>query len=362
MNQIYCDYNATSPLADSVKEYLAKGDFFFANPSSVHSMGKAAAFSIFQVSEYLKKTFSLPEHELFYHSGATEGVNTVLRNFDHLFYFSSDHPCVTELSSELDSTELKIGANGFFDKEEIIEKIKKVEGRVILNFTWVHNETGIVWDLSTAQEIKERTGCFIHVDAAQVIGKVRNFTKLNSFLDFYTFSAHKFGAMKAVGFTFYNKHSSLRPLLFGGGQQKNLRSGTLNAPGIKSIELALTEVIEHFNPEEIERKKNFIERELKALSKEEIVILGEGSSRNLNTINFLFKKEKADIVLSALDMNGIAAGSGSACSSASVKKSQTLIDMGYEKFAHHGIRISFGANFDEILIAERLKKTFASLL
>ncbi len=360
MNRIYCDYNATSPLASSVKEYLAKGDFHFANPASIHTSGKKSRFEIAQITEFLKSHFGLKTHDLFYHSGATEGINTILRDNGHLFYFTSDHPCVTETAKNLDSTALKIGSEGLVDIEEVIQKINKVPGKKILNFTWVHNETGIVWDLTWAQRIKQETDCLIHVDAAQVVGKIKNYRQLNPHLDFYTFSAHKFGALKGIGWSFFRKSNTPKTLFFGGGQQKSLRSGTENSLAIKTIELALLDTENSFS-ESLLQKKNQIEQELKKLLGEQLVIIGENSPRNLNTINFIYKKEKADVVLTAFDLQGLEVGTGSACASASVKKSQTLIDMGYGEYAAYGVRISLGQSSNVSDIINCLSQSFHSL-
>ncbi len=211
MKSIYLDYNATSPLADSVKEYLAKGDFSFANPASTHSSGKKAATQINSIKADIKQQFGMVHSHLIFHSGVTEAVNTFFKRDEkiHMFHFNSDHPCILEVAKYLkknghEVTAFDLNQNGLFNQEEIIKEIKKAQKPAFLNFTWVHNETGIVWDLARAQEIKKQTGCFIHVDAAQVVGKIENYFKLNPNLDFYSFSGHKFGALKGIGFSFVN--------------------------------------------------------------------------------------------------------------------------------------------------------------
>lgn len=122
------------------------------------------------------------------------------------------------------------------------------EGReCFLNYTYVNNESGVVWPLEWALDLKKETKCFVHVDAVQAAGKIANWEMLLPELDAYTFSGHKFGALKGIGFTFFNKELDFNPLIVGGTQQEGLRAGTENALGVYTIKLALHEMKENFN-------------------------------------------------------------------------------------------------------------------
>ncbi|MBT6325693.1 MAG: aminotransferase class V-fold PLP-dependent enzyme [Bdellovibrionales bacterium] len=370
--RIYLDYNSTSPLSVSVIEYLKKGDFYFANSSSIHRSGKRSKKLVretteFLLSELLKVNYS---HSLFYHSGATEGINTIIKGVSSYFgkkdqrvayfYSGADHSVCHELGSELSSLGhqvIKFGVdkNGTFDIDKLIKQINSYTCPVILNFTWVNNETGVVWNLKLAEQIKKETGCIVHVDSAQAVGKISDWNQLSSVLDFYTFSGHKFGAMKGVGFTLCLNNSKFDPLLVGGGQQNKMRSGTENILGIYSIKLAMEHLLKSANYDKLESIKLNLENNISSFlgTKGEIVSINS-PSRNNNTIYFIIYGVQASILLTALDMAGIEVSTGSACSSGATIPSRVLVNMGYnEKDAKSAIRLSLGHDSDEEIL-ERL--------
>ncbi|GAB4017347.1 MAG: cysteine desulfurase NifS [Bdellovibrio sp.] len=364
-NRFYLDFNATSPLADSVKEYLARGEFFFANPASVHAEGKAAKRALIDTSEYLYQLFRLKESEfiLVYHSGATEAINSVIKGFalkgsiKHFFHFGTDHSSVRSQKEHLDALGVKVhvlpvNQDGSFDKQKIIELIKKEDGPKLINFTWLNNETGVIHDLKTMAEIKAVTGAYVHVDAVQSIGKMSDWKNLDSTLDIYTYSGHKFGSLKNVGMSFIRHNLPISALIRGGGQQHGLRSGTENAMGITTLFLALIELNEKFNPTELSKAKNEFESRLVNLIGDKGEVVGfKNQFRSLNTINFLLYETKSQVVSTALDLGGIDVSTGSACSSGAVKPSPVLMSMGYtEEHSKSAIRVSFSYQFnmDEI--------------
>ena len=173
-NRFYFDYNATSPLASKVKNFLANGDFLFGNPSSIHFEGKHAKKFINDCRDYLFELFELsPQgYDLFFHSGATESINlyfkgNALRLFKEkkqgLFLFSRvDHAAVNELREHLEILGhrvdyFEVDHQGQFDLDELIKRIKSSKensSEVFLNFTYINNETGVVWPLSIASKIK----------------------------------------------------------------------------------------------------------------------------------------------------------------------------------------------------------------
>ncbi|MBL7666036.1 MAG: aminotransferase class V-fold PLP-dependent enzyme [Bacteriovoracaceae bacterium] len=370
-DRFYLDYNATSPLANSVKSYLTRGDFLFANPSSPHSSGKSARKQINQTKEFLQDFFSI-KHPVLFHSGATESINLCIKGFAaknkkiHFFYFLSDHAAVTGNVAWLKSrghetTALKIDQNGNFDLDEVIQTIKKSTLPTLLNFTWVHNETGVEWKLETAAEIKRQTQCYVHVDAVQSVAKIKNYQKLLADLDFYTYSGHKFGSLKGVGFSFVKELEAFNPIFHGGGQQQGQRSGTENPMGVYTLQLALTERQSTYQYDENLKAKKQFEAQLKAVFGEAIEIVGEKGTRNSNTSNIIFKKHKADVLLTALDLAGIEVSSGSACSSGNLKRSETLLAMGYEQEADRGLRFSFAPDFHSSQVSDLINRVNISL-
>ena len=363
----YLDYNATSPLSSSVLSWMKRGEFPFANPSSVHTSGKAVGREVARARDFLFQTFGLSEARffLFFHSGASEGVNTLLQGRArfleskgqkmHLFYLATDHSCVDNLARVLRASGHFVDAvcvdkNGNFDGQKLVRQIKRAKGEAVFNYTWVNNETGVVHDLQRAEAIRAATGVFVHVDAVQAVGKIGDWNKISPELDAYTFSGHKFGALKGVGFSFLGQKREIFPAIYGGGQQQGLRSGTENTLGIMSLPLALGDVLKDYNFEQQNQGKRFIEDKLQALlsgGKGEIVALSH-PRRNGNTIYFILYETSANVTSMALDMAKIDVGSGSACRSGAVIPNRILTAMGYSReHSKNALRLSFSPFFTQ---------------
>lgn len=377
-SRIYLDFNATSPLAETVKSWLARGDFSFANPSSIHSSGKTAKRAVNEVSDFLYEFFGLSEDdfELIYHSGATEGMSMLIQgmaayNEAHklpaaFFYASSDHSCVVNQVARIQSKsqrclELKVDRQGNL-LNEAIDLIQSTEAQTkVLSYTWVNNETGVVWDLKEAARIKAETNALVIVDAVQAVGKVDDWRVLDPSLDAYTFSGHKFGALKGIGFSFIKKTFKLCPLVMGGGQQSGLRSGTENTIGISSLKIALEELFERQDLRLLQSSKQLIEEKLFDLIQNKGEIVGGlAKKRSHNTICFRLNGVKADQFLTAFDLAGIDVSTGSACSSGAVAPSRVLMAMGFDEAqAKSSLRLSFAPYLnaeDAIEFSDRVNK------
>jgi cysteine desulfurase len=346
-----------------VQNFLRSGDFLFGNPASLHSTGKEAKKFINQTSSFLFSTFNLnsKEFDLIYTSGATEAINSVykgnaLEDFKNknksLFVFSSvDHQAVLSLQADLELLGhevliFDVDRNGEFDENLLINIINKKAVNffhVYLNFTYINNETGVVWPLDIASRIKAATNAYVYVDAVQLVGKIVNWQNISNLLDGYFFSAHKFGALKGVGFTFIKKDSPYRALITGGSQQDNRRAGTENALGIYSVKLALEEVLAEQNVDELLNAKNIIEKNIELLLNGRGVIVGKSAKfRNANTIFFVIFGEKAELLSMKFDMHNMDVSTGSACSSGIIKENRVLLSMGYSKEdSRAAIRLSF---------------------
>lgn len=356
----YLDYNATSPVLEEVVAAISAGEWGFANPSSVHASGKKSRRDISLVSEFLFDTFGLNDNhfDVFYHSGATEGINTLIKglalhykkegkNFTFA-HFRTDHSCVVNQKSFLELLGHKIIAlpvnqDGSIDELEVINTLKPFAGEnLLINWTWVNNETGVILPLESAAKIKEELGCLIHVDAVQTVGKIEDWKKPDARLDFYTFSGHKFGALKGSGFSFIRNNQSMCALLNGGGQQLGLRSGTENTWGIYSLKVALEHVRE-CQVSEVQKAKEFFEEKLIKLLGDQGEIAGVNNpNRNANTTYFIIYKVLAHTTAMAFDMAGFDLSNGSACSSGAVIPSRVLLGMGYDEIqAKSALRVSF---------------------
>lgn len=360
-NRFYFDYNATSPLAKRVTDYLHSGDSLFANPASLHQSGKKSRKYINETIDYLHQLFNLKDYKIFFHSGASEGINSIFKGLAFTFFKEKkkasfffaevDHAAVVSLKEDLlalghEVIFFGVDKNGLFDKENLISRMRQEmsEGKeCFMNYTYVNNESGVVWPLDWAWEIKKETKCFVHVDAVQVVGKIANWEMLHPGIDAYTFSGHKFGSLKGVGFTFLQKGIEFSPLIVGGSQQGGIRAGTENALGVYSLKLALHEMKENFDPEGLLLAKNELEEALVEFIGEKGEVVARNSPyRNLNTVFLVLYGQKAEIVSAKFDMMGIDLSTGSACSSGIIKENRILISMGYSfEDSRAALRFSF---------------------
>ena len=365
-NRYYFDFNATAPVEKEVLDWMSEEATPFANPSSVHSSGKKAKRLVSDTQDFLFSTFGLNENyfDCFFHSGATEGINTLLKGFCeyhkrqnqvvHFYFLETDHSCVKNLTEDL--TEwghkifpIKVNSEGDFNEVQLAKEMQKNAGVNLVNFTWVNNESGVCQDLKKAEYLKEHTQCFIHVDAVQSIGKIANWMELSRHLDAYTFSGHKFGSLKGTGFSFKKNDFLISPLLRGGGQQGGIRSGTENTYGIYSLKIALEKVLSAYRFERQNEAKAWLENELLSLMGNKGKIAGhKAHQRNGNTIYFILFDTPAHTTSMALDMALMDVSNGSACSSGAVIPSRVLMAMGEsEEHAKSAIRLSFSPYFDK---------------
>jgi cysteine desulfurase len=380
---LYLDYNATSPLAELVKTKIGQGNLFFANPASQHQAGKAAKKAINQASSFIYEHFNLTSatHRLVFHSGATEGVNTVIQGLYQralnegkkftLLVSPLDHPCVLEAQEWLEHRGAEfifypINEEGeilFHELETLIKEYSSEKSLLLINYTWVHNETGVIWDLSALKSLKDHH-VYLHVDAVQSVGKTSDYQKLLPEVDFYTYSGHKFGALKGIGFSFHSTRSHLPPLVWGGGQQQGYRSGTENVHGIQSLHWALTEYQEKWNPIELQKIHSEFENDFKKILEGKGEILFSHSKRNLNTTYFYLNSMASDMALALFDLGGLQISSGSACASGAAKKSEVMRRVGLEKLARNGLRISHGpfmTKAESQTILELLQKVISKI-
>lgn len=392
-SKIYLDYNATSPLSPSVLEWLKCGDFLFANPASQHSHGKLAKKMMNQAKNSITGSFkfhedpSIPlEHQddrLLIHSGATEAFVTFAHSFFEfsklkkkklLICFSEiDHPAVTQLmnknwgphvSSYLLKRKINLCYDFDFIEKDLLEFKKNEPDAIILyHHLWVHNETGFVSPLEDLSRLRVSLGenFYIHVDAVQAPGKIRQWQTLKN-ADIYSFSSHKMGALKGCGFSFFRSSLPFLPLMTGGGQQENLRSGTENTMGVIATSLALKDL----QSLDFDLKDQYRNRLVKYLSEKLSSMGAVVDFKNVasNTIYFYFKNLSSDFTLTLFDLHGIELSPGSACASGASKDSLVLKALNLHKFSRNGLRMSLPFTMNENLILEiesRLDDIFSKL-
>jgi len=350
------------------------GDFIFANPASQHSEGKQARKIINQTKTFLYDFFHTNEKEfnLFFHSGATEGLNTVIHHYASrsqkenrpliLAYAQGDHPAVVETCRTQNAIQfiLKRDTNGDYLHEENLSELKQLKSQnpdalILYHHLWVHNELGVVSPLSEVKRFKEIPDLFMSVDAVQSPGKHYHYRELENTFDYYTFSAHKFGALKGIGFSFSKMGNNLSPFMLGGGQQNKLRSGTENVMGVYSIKLAL-EDLQKIDLGDLLHKKSIVEDKLRGwLKGKGGIVADKARHRSLNTIYFYLTNLTSDIAVAMFDLSGLEISAGSACSSGAAKESEILLSLGYKEVAKNGLRLSLGFQFSQEELDHLLK-------
>ncbi len=343
---IYCDFNSSTPLSENLR-----GFFFelpFANPSSQNRLGKAALKHIHQVEDYLDTHFKLNKRYIsLFHSGATEGCNIFVKGClnkgDIFYYFDLDHAAVLKQIPTLEQAgieciKLPLDKSLSFKKDEIFKVFEThKDKKSLLNFTWLHNETGRCWSLEVIGEIKKIfPNILVHVDATQTVGKIQNYKEIDH-ADIFTYSGHKFGALKGIGWSFFKSDLLAKSLTHGGGQQKSLRPGTLNTQGIVSLKYALEEL----DTKSAKDLKSIFKVFRSHLLEQDLIIdFGEFQNCSQNTCFLVFKNLQTQLVLSALDIEGIYAGAGAACSSGVFQESHFMSSIGLAKYAKNTLRIS----------------------
>ena len=342
MNTVYLDNAATTRVAPEVLEAMMpflKEEF--GNPSSFHSFGSSQMEAIDKARGQVARLLGAKCEEIYFTSGGTESDNQALRGAVRndparrgIVISAVEHPAVLETAKALENEgctlELaEIDKNGELSLESLKELVD--QQTAIVSIMAANNETGVIMPLKEAARIAHDAGALFHTDAVQMVGKSP--IDVHSLdIDILSLSAHKLHGPKGVGAIYIKKGIELSPLLTGGHQEKGVRSGTYNAPGIvglgKAAELALTHLKDTVIRERALREK-FEKRVLETCPGSFVV--AEGAAQRLpGTVTLIFKGIESEAVLTLLDMQGIYASSGSACSTGSKNPSHVLYAMGVD--------------------------------
>jgi len=336
MKEIYLDTAATTPVYLEVWKVMEKASY--GNPSSLHSVGDSAEGAMNVARKKLAAEIGAKDHEIIFTSGATESNNVALNISGKVVISAIEHPSVLE-SARKGRVEVKVNEKGEIDFSDLSEKIKGAE---VVSIMHVNNEIGSINDIAKIGEICRREKVLFHTDAVQSFGKLDiNVNKMN--VDLLSVSAHKIGGPKGVGFLYIRSGIDLNPLILGGGQERGLRSGTENVPGV----VGFAEALEVFKKKE---KKAEILRLRKRLISGLEKIGGkinspENGSPWIINASFPVDGETAVIFLSK---SGILASTGSACSTKKKAESKTLREIGLSKKEIEGsIRLSLSCSVSE---------------
>ena len=348
----YFDHSATTPLHPKVKKFMGEvGDFHFGNPSSVHAFGQKAKIVIETARGQMAKAVGCNSNEIFFTSGGTEANNLVLwnlihQNKKHVVTSVIEHPAVLKVLDNLEEfgisyTAVGVDKNGGVNPNEVQNAITADTG--LISIMLANNEMGTIQPIREISSIAKEQGIFLHSDAVQALGKIPINAK-DLGVDYMSFSAHKFYGPKGVGALYIRKGLKLQPLIIGGSQERRVRAGTENTPGIAGCGLAAELAVNSIQDTHthLESLAKAFKEEIKRISPD--VIFNGHPKKNLpGLVNVSFPGYRSDLLMIYLDREGIAVSSGSACSSGDIKPSRILSEMEInDEINICSLRISFG--------------------
>ena len=323
---VYFDNSATTKPYDEVIKAVSKGmKEYFGNPSSLHKIGMNCEKRLNEAREYFASTIKCNKEEIYFTSGGSEGNNLILKGLlkpgHHFITTAFEHHSIISTCKQLEEkgvkvTYLDVDSEGRISLEDLEEAITK--DTVLVSIMQVNNEIGVIQDIEAIGKlIKERSSrAKFHVDAVQGYGKLPiDVNKSN--VDFLTVASHKIHGPKGVGFIYIKKGIILNSLISGGSQEKGIRAGTENLPGIIGFEKAAQMTFEEMESrydKVLELKKYFVERlnEIK-----DIRINGEIDGFSPYILNVSFLGVRAEVLLHLLEEQNIYVATGSACTSKS---------------------------------------------
>ena len=332
----YLDHNATSPLRPSVKAAMLAAMEEHGNSSSIHGEGRKARKIMDDGREALAFNLGCLPEMMTFTSGGTEANNMALRcaGAEVILVSAVEHPSVLAAAKASGKTVEFIPVDGV--GRVMIDALEKMVGRpnTLVSVMYANNETGVVQPLEQVMEIAHAAGALVHVDAVQAFKKTQvNFGLLGC--DMLTVAAHKVGGPVGIGALIIRDGLVVEPLLTGGGQELRRRAGTENIPAIAGFA-----ALAH----EPQLDTHDLIDQLEAMLTD-TVIFSDGVYRLCNTTCFAAAGMKAETLLMALDLEGIAVSAGSACSSGKVGRSHVLDAMGVAPdLSSCAIRISIGWN------------------
>lgn len=354
---IYLDYAATTPLDPRVLEammpYLTEK---FGNPNSIHAYGREARRAVDEAREKIAQLLNCQPSEIIFTSGGTESDNLALRGVaesyrhkgNHIVTTAIEHHAVLHTCKALEDkgfevTYLPVDEHGLVYPKQVADAIK--EQTILVSVMHANNEIGTIEPIEEiVKTVKEkRPDVLVHTDAVQTVGHIPVDVQ-DLGVDLLSFSAHKFYGPKGIGGLFVRRGVKLVPQLTGGGQERNRRSGTENVAGIvgaaKALEISVAEM-----PTELPRlqklRDELIARVLSQIPDSRLN--GHPTQRLPHNANFSFKGVEGETLLLQLDMHGIAASSGSACSSGSLEPSHVLLAIGLShEWAIGSLRLTLG--------------------
>lgn len=374
---IYLDNSATTPLNEAVlKEMEPYFIEYFGNPSTLYSLGQKSKSALEEARKRVADAINAKPEEIIFTSGGSESDNLAIKgiafknkiNGKHIISSEIEHPAVKETLVFLESlgfevTYLPIYEDGLIKVEDLEKAIR--DDTILITIMHANNEIGTIQPIAEIGEIAKQKGITFHTDAVQTFGKIQvDVEELN--VDLLSLSSHKIYGPKGVGALYIRKNTKIVPQIHGGGQERGLRSGTENIPGIvgfgKAAEIASINLEKDYNYL-IQIRDGIIDKVLEEIPAS--YLNGDREKRLPNIINFRFSAIEGESLILLLDAKGISSSTGSACSSKNLKASPILKALGLDDVDVHGsLRLSLGLENsleDVDVVVESIKESVETL-
>ncbi len=363
MNSIYFDHNATTALhAEVLEAMLPWMRTQSGNPTSRHVFGRNARDAIEHSRAQVAEACGAYASQVIFTATGTEANNLAIKGIaanqtgTQLLYSAIEHPCVSRPAASLGKLGWKsqqVGVDGHGKLDFAHLELLLTAKTSLVSVMLANNETGVIQDVALIAEKARQSGAYMHSDAVQGLGKLQlSFTDLN--VHAMTVSSHKIHGPQGAAALILDKRIDIQPLLQGGGQERGLRSGTENVAAIVGFGMACEMAsanVQSFNNHTVNLREQF-ERGLVLLA---VTIFGSKVARIPNTSFFAVEGIEGETLVMALDRQGFAVASGSACSSDSTEPSQVLLAMGIAPdLARGAVRVSFGAQNTAAQVADFL--------
>lgn len=371
-NMIYLDNAATTKTAPEVVEaMLPYFTELYGNASSIYKLGSESKKATIKARETIAQTLGAEPNEIYFTAGGSESDNWALKaTFEayqnkgkHIITSKIEHHAILHTCEYLEKrgaeiTYLDVDENGLVDLEQLKKAIRP--DTILISIMYANNEIGTIQPIKEIGEIAAEHGILFHTDAVQAYGQLPiRVDELH--IDMLSASGHKLNGPKGIGFLYINKKVKIRSFVHGGQQERGRRAGTENVPGIVGLAAAAERafrIMEEKTKKEIELRDYFISRIQKEIPYAKLN--GHPTKRLPNNINFSFEFIEGESMLIMLDMKGICASSGSACTSGSLDPSHVLLAIGlpHEK-AHGSLRLTLSeenTKEEMDLVAEELKQ------
>ncbi|MCX8158891.1 MAG: cysteine desulfurase [Candidatus Pacearchaeota archaeon] len=364
-NVIYLDNSATTKTDEKVVEEMKK--YFveeYGNPSSLHEVGERARKAIDFAREKIAKSINAKSYEIYFTSGGTEDNNIAIQGIinanknkdkNKIITTKIEHPSITKVCEEMKARgyeiiEIGVNKEGIINLEELEKKID--DKTLLVSIMHVNNEIGTIQPIEEIGKICKEKEVLFHSDAVQSFGKLDiDIRKMN--VDLLSSSGHKINGPKGIGFLFVREGVNIKPIVYGGQQERGLRSGTENVPGIMGFAKAC-EIISGTNKEKIKKLRDKLMFGLEKIGGK---INGSKEKRIYNNINVSFSGIDSEMLVLFLSKERIMVSTGSACESKKKEENRVLKAIGLnEKEARGTIRIVLGKETSEKDIDYALKK------